>query len=270
MTFPTDLTPYPAVNAVLRLLLQEVCAILGTELVVGMYCYGSLSLGDFEPGSSDIDFLIVTEHDEPMPDDTLHALAAMHARIAASGLPWADKLEGSYIPRVALRRYDPTRNQHPTIGADWAFGIGEHGSNWIIERHIIREHGVTIYGPPLRILIDPVSPDELRAAVRQALDGFWRTQLAGPEPEWLRTRDYQAFAILTMCRALYTLAHGAVVSKPAAAAWAQATLPTPWPGVIAKALTWRHDTRSADMTEMLAFIHYTIAEAEQYLGGGGL
>lgn len=251
-------TPYPAVNAVLRLLLREVRRVLGPELV-GMYLYGSLSLGDFEPGSSDIDFLVVTAHE--LPDETLHALNAMHARIAASGLMWADKLEGSYIPRAALRRYDPANNRHPTIGADWEFSIREHDRSWVIEWHIVREHGVVVSGPPPETLIDPVSPDELRAAVREALEGFWHAQLDGPEPEWLRTREYQAFAILTMCRALFTLAHGEVVSKPAAAAWAHATLPPPWPALIAQALIWRHDKRPDDMTEMLAFVRYTIERA---------
>ena len=254
----TDPTPYLAANAVLRLLLQEVRAVLGPEFV-GMYCYGSLSLGDFEPGSSDIDFLVVTAND--LPDEMVAALGAMHGRIAVSGLQWADKLEGSYIPRAALRRYDPTNNRHPTIGVDWAFGIGEHDNSWIIERHIVREHGVVIYGPPPETLIDPISSNQLRAAVRGALDGFWRERLDGPEPEWLRTREYQAFAILTMCRALYVLAHGEVVSKPAAAAWARDTLPPPWPDLIAKALIWRHDKHPDDMTEMLAFIRYTIERA---------
>jgi aminoglycoside adenylyltransferase-like protein/nucleotidyltransferase-like protein len=258
MIAPTDPTPYAEVNAVLRLLLQEVRAVLGPELI-GMYCYGSLSLGDFEPGSSDIDFLAVT--DRELPEETLRALEAMHARIAASGLQWADKLEGSYIPRAALRRYDPARNRHPSIGADWAFGVRAHDASWVIERQIVRERGVALSGPPPETLIDPVLPDDLRAAVREALTGFWRAQLDGPEPEWLRTREYQAFAILTMCRALYTLAHGAVVSKPAAAAWARERLPPPWPTLIAKALIWRHDTRPDDMGEMLAFLRYTVARA---------
>ncbi|MCA1666892.1 MAG: DUF4111 domain-containing protein [Thermomicrobia bacterium] len=118
-----------------------------------------------------------------------------------------------------------------------------------------------VSGPLPQTLIDPVSPDELRAAVRTALDGFWNAQLHGPEPEWLRTREYQAFAILTMCRALNTLAHGTVVSKPAAAAWAQSVLPPPWPDLVAQSLIWRHDKRPDDMTKMLAFIRHTIERA---------
>ncbi len=82
----TGPTPHAEVNAILHLLLAEVRALLGEELV-GMYLFGSLSQGDFDPGSSDIDFVVATAGE--LPDETLAALAAMHARIAASGLEWA-------------------------------------------------------------------------------------------------------------------------------------------------------------------------------------
>ncbi|HET8632017.1 MAG TPA: aminoglycoside adenylyltransferase domain-containing protein [Thermomicrobiales bacterium] len=247
-------TPYPEVNAVLALLLREVRTVLGDRLV-GMYLYGSLSLGDFDPDSSDVDFIVVTEGE--LPEETLAALAAMHRRIAARGLPWADRLEGSYIPREAIRRYDSANTTHPTIGMDWDFGPGRHGPKMVLEHAIMREGGVALWGPPAATLIDPVSPEDLRAAVREILRDFWARQLDGPE--WLRPRHYQAFAILTMCRALYTLDHGAVASKPVAAAWARDALGPPWAATIERALRWRHDHAPGDMTEMLAFIRYTLA-----------
>src|SRR2546427_8324323 len=41
----------------------------------------------------------------------------------------------------------------------------------------------------------------LWAAVIDRVTNYWNQQL--DHPEWLRTREFQAFAILTMCRALY-------------------------------------------------------------------
>lgn len=258
---PTQLsspTPYSDVNQILSVLLTKVQTILGEQLV-GFYLYGSLSLGGFDPQSSDIDFLIVT--DEDLPENTLDSLRDGHAEIAVSGLPYARRLEGSYIPRAALRRYDPQHSLHPTIGVDWDFGVGKHGSNWILERAIVREHGVVVYGPPPRTLIDPVAPDELRKAVCEMLGGFWKEQLSGPA--WLRPREYQAFAALTMCRALYTLQHGRVVSKPEAAAWARATLDPQWHPTIDRALRWRYDHTGADLTETIAFMQYAITYSEE-------
>ena len=82
-------TPYPDVNTVLRHFLAETQAILG-ERFVGLYLSGSLAVGEFDPRSSDIDFVVVT--DAPLPADRVVALRAMHARFAAGESPWAEKI----------------------------------------------------------------------------------------------------------------------------------------------------------------------------------
>ena len=249
----TGPTPYKDVNTLLHLLLTKVQAVLHEKLV-GFYLYGSLSLGDFDPAASDIDFLVVTT--EELSGELLEHLRDMHAGIAASGLHRADRLEGSYIPRAPLRRYDPHDARHPTIGVDWEFHVGQHGSNWVIERYIVREHGVVLWGPSPRTLIDPIPPHELRQAVCEQLRDFWHPQLVGPE--WLRPRDYQSFAVLTLCRALYTLSQGTVASKPAAAAWAQKALDPQWRPIIEQALAWRYRHERDDLTETLGFLRYAV------------
>jgi hypothetical protein len=82
------------------------------------------------------------------------------------------------------------------------------------------------------------------------------------DPAWLRGGEYQAFAILSMCRALYTLDHGTVVSKPVAARWAQEALGARWAGLIEQALTWRHDAPVDILSDTLDFIRYTLERAQ--------
>ena len=57
-------TPYSDVNAILVRLLHEVQTILG-ERFLGMYLYGSLAAGDFDPQHSNINFLVVTTAELP-------------------------------------------------------------------------------------------------------------------------------------------------------------------------------------------------------------
>lgn len=268
-----DPTPYHGVNAMLRRLLDELRSALGPDFT-GLYLYGSLSSGDFDPASSDIDFVVATARELPAP--LVEKLAAMHERIAQSGLPWSRRLEGWYIPLAALRRFDPAQARHPTIGLDWDFGYGRYRADWMIQLHIIRERGVVVWGSPPASLIDPITPDQLRAAAVENALGFWAAHVAkqgsddavpGPELEWLRGREYQAFAILTMCRILYTLESGQVASKLVAAAWAKQALDPSWTALIERALDWRHDKRPDDMSDMLHFIRFTVERCRRYRAG---
>ncbi len=253
----THPTPYPDVNAVLHEVLSRVQTILGPRLV-GMYLHGSLASGHFDRRRSDIDFLMVTVAE--LPDELLPALAAMHADIAAGESLWATRLEGSYIPRHALRRYDPAQTRHPSIGVGKALALSHHHSDWVIQRHLIREQGVVLAGPDPRSLIDPVCQDDLRWAVRATLRKWWLPKLQNSA--WVRDREYQAFAVLTMCRALHTLHEGTVVSKPVAARWAQAVLGERWAALIERALVWRPDEPPDDTDEMLAFVRYAVERSE--------
>ena len=64
--------------------------------------------------------------------------------------------------------------------------VHQESGYWPIHRHVLREHGVVLAGPPIQTLIDPVQPDELREAVR------------GIAPEYLR--DFNVEQIRRMQR----------------------------------------------------------------------
>jgi Domain of unknown function (DUF4111) len=243
VTRPPWPTPWPEVNLATERLLAGIGEAVGDRLV-GLYLHGSLALGDFYPPASDVDFHAATS--EPLDDPALERLAAMHAALKAEG-GWTARLEGVYLPLAALRRQDPAGDRWPTVGQDWDFGPGPSGPTWVLDRWVTRERGVVVTGPDPRELIDPIGPDELRAAVRASMLGHWVERAGeGADVAWLRPRGYQAFAILTMCRNLYALEHGVLVSKPAAAAWAARTLGPPWPAMATRALAWRPDERPDD------------------------
>lgn len=249
-------TPHPAVNVTLQELLSGVQAALG-EQFAGMYLYGSLSSGDFNPTTSDIDFVVVTEGE--LPAERVAALEALHLRLWAEGSHWAAHLEGAYVPRAALRRYDPAAPPVPTVN-EGHFYISGFGSDWVIQRHVMREHGVVLAGPAPASLIDPVTPAELRQAMIEILRGWWGPVVLA-DPAFLSRADYQAFAVLTMCRALYVFEYGAIVSKAAAARWASTALPECWHSLIQQAAAWRPGQEIGRVEEIRAFIRYTVEQA---------
>jgi hypothetical protein len=250
-------TPYPAINVLLHTLLANVQAVLGDQFV-GMYVCGSLASGDFDPAASDIDFVVISA--ETLPEPIVAELAAMHGRLLASGMEWASKLEGTYFPRAALRHYRPSDALYPSLNESRFYTSG-HGSDWVIGSHILREHGVTLAGPPPPSLIDPVAPADLRRATHDLLHQWWAPMLA--DPARLRGDEYQAYAILTMCRALYTLQHSMVVSKPAAARWARETLGERRAALIERASAWRPGTALGMLDETLDLIRYTLERSRE-------
>jgi len=248
-------TPWPEVDRVVGRLLDGVVEAVGGDLV-GVYVGGSLGLGGFDPASSDVDVLVATAG--MLPGAAVERLRRLHGALRAEG-GWAARLEVVYLPLATLRRFDPRDTARYPIGAsDREFALGRQGPTWVLDRWVVREHGLVVAGPDPRELIDPIGPDELRAAVRDSLAGVWG--LEGRDVAWLRLRNYQAFAVLSMCRDLYVFEHGTVVSKPAAAAWASRRLGPPWPAMIERALAWRSDQRVDDrhLPETLAFVAHAV------------
>jgi hypothetical protein len=247
-------TPYPYVNAVLQVLLKNVQAVLDTYFI-GLYLHGSLALGDFDPGHSDIDFVVVTTRELPLK--LISDLEAMHSRIKDSGLEWAKKLEGTYISKKALLRYNPDDAPHPHIN-EQKFFVARDKIDSVINRHILRECGVAVAGPPIRPLIAPVSPDELREAVVLGIRNAWTPRLK--EPEWLVPPGHQPYLVVTCCRALYTVKFGTVTSKPVSVRWALTALDKQWTNLIETAMAWHYGEPHGDIEKSLQFTRYTMEQ----------
>lgn len=247
-------TPYDDVNEVLNLLLANVKKIL-KEQFVGMYLYGSLSSGDFNPKSSDIDFLVVTEH--PLDEKKISELEAMHSQAWATSVKRAGELEGTYIYKELIRKHDPNGLKVPTIN-EGKFYLDTPGSDWVIQRHVVREYGVVLEGLDPKTFIDFVSPADIRTCVMGVLHEWWFPMLN--DSSWLKEKEDgdRAFGVITMCRVLHALEHGTIVSKPKAIQWAMTQVDRHWNQLIDKAVAVsNHEEESIFLEETLDFIKYT-------------
>jgi hypothetical protein len=228
-----------AANELLAELLAGIRHTLGDQ-VVGVYLRGSLATGDFNPATSDVDLLAVT--DRPVDDAAFAALSALHSRVDALPNRFAGRVEIAYIDAAALRRYAPGR-RHPTLGRGETLAWTEHHANWVLERWVVREQGVTLYGPAPATLIDPIPQAELVAVVRTRLADWAEWANQPDDPDWRLPLAHKAYVVETMCRALYTLREGGLAGKRQAVTWALATLPDPWRGTVTASQAWRDDNR---------------------------
>lgn len=132
---PSEPTPYLDVNAVLVDLLARVHAVLGEKLH-GVYLFGSLVTGAFDPGRSDVDVLVVTN--APVSAEIFAALQSVHQDLADGDSPWATEVEVYYLTRAALRRADSSFGEHLKVNR----GVGVLESlhpdpGWLIQSHIL-------------------------------------------------------------------------------------------------------------------------------------
>jgi hypothetical protein len=231
---------------------------LGRNLA-GVYVYGSLSTGAFNQRTSDIDVLVTTR----LPTDS-----AAHERIAElyrAMLGWSDdhlagRLEAVFIPVKALAGSGIPDLAVLELHPDEGFKIEPLGPDFVIQKHLLRTHGITLTGRDIAKIVAPVTNSELREAAIGNLRVWWLPQLEFPGR--FLTRPYQAYAVLTMCRALCLQATGEVVTKPEAAAWAlRAAFLEPWHALIVSALAYPGGQQPDQRASTIEFVRFTIDDA---------
>jgi Aminoglycoside adenylyltransferase, C-terminal domain/Nucleotidyltransferase domain len=258
-------TPYADLNAVLHAFVAGVRKILGTNFV-GAYLHGSFAIGDFDV-DSDVDFLVILEED--IVDTQLPPLQILHREIFQLRPTWAQHLEGSYIPKEALRHLPPPRREFLYLNNTHSQLIRSNHDDSLVVYWMLREKGVVLVGPEPRSLVSPISTDALRREVLQTIR-TWGGGILG-NPSKIGNRWSQSFAVVSCCRMLQTLHTGTVESKRAGVAWGMAELGSSWGSLIRDAWKERPDPSSkvrqnADpdrVQSTLEFIRHCIDRSEE-------
>lgn len=247
-------TRYADINRLLDSLLSNIKRILHEKLV-GLYLYGSLTVGDFDPDISDIDLLVVIS--SQITSLEFDSLRAMHRDFEHNSPEWDDRVDAVYLPVMALKRFRSAKS--PIVispGEPFHVREGEALKDWLQNWYLVRESGLALFGPPPKAIIPPITWDEFVKAVRCYAAEV--TERVSHE----RDRKSQAYSILTMCRVLYVLKTGKQASKRQAALWAQEKLPE-WSRLIQGALMWRqawreenvnHDATHSETTRFVNFV----------------
>jgi predicted nucleotidyltransferase len=260
-------TPYPELNDVLLILVNNIREILNVKFI-GAYLQGSFAIGGFDK-HSDVDWIIVIE--DELSDDEVNALQEMHERVYSLESRWAQHLEGSYFPREILRTLDQPGKKLWYLDNGARSLIKSEHCNTLVVRWTVREHGVTLAGPPPESLIDPISADALREEILDVIINWGREILTHPDK--FNNHFYQTFIVLSYCRMLHDLKAGALSSKRTAAEWAKQNLDPSWSALIDKTSAGRPNPSQSirrpadpgDFEKTLKFVAYIIKESESYM-----
>lgn len=192
--------------------------VLGDDLVGG-YAAGSVGLGAYQPGRSDIDVALLCA--EPIPDEAKRALVAglrhealpcparglelvvYRRAVAASGTAEPGfEVEVNTGARMAFRAtYDPA-DRPVADGHFW----------YALDRSILHQCGHALLGPPAAEVFADVTPADLRRLLVDALS-WW---LALPTPAGDEPAPGAEDAVLGACRSLVRVRHGRWLAKTAA------------------------------------------------------
>jgi predicted nucleotidyltransferase len=254
-------TPYADINELLSLLLSQLRMILGEKLV-GLYLFGSLAGGYFEYKSSDIDLIAALATD--LNEEEFERLKVMHRDIAKQERNWEDRIETGYITVENLKK-SQSPNTMAVISPGKPFLMQEASADWIINRSVLYEMGIALYGPSAKAIATPIAREELMRAIQEIVRE-WRELIM--HTDLIRRREEQAYAILTMCRILYRVRHdGKGASKKESAQWAEEEMPE-WSSLIQNALVWRENWRDKQvdhdgtLEKTLRFIHLVLGQCE--------
>jgi Aminoglycoside adenylyltransferase, C-terminal domain/Nucleotidyltransferase domain len=235
------------------------------ESFIGAYLQGSFAIGGFDT-YSDVDFLIVLDGD--VTDEELPLLQALHENVYPLASPWAQHLEGSYVPKQALQRFPPPQRSFWYLDNGAKHLIRSDHDDTLVVYWTLREKGIVLAGPRSRELVPPIPVDELRDEIFATMS-TWRDHFAA-NPDNMNNRFYQPFVVLSYCRMLHSLTTGTIVSKPAAAAWATEHLDSRWQDLIRNACNARSGDASvrvrqpadpSDLARTWRFVEYAIGLA---------
>lgn len=194
----------PQVLRYLETLVDETTGVLGEELV-GVYGAGSVALGAFEPGRSDIDVAVVcwSELADARKQRLVDRLRHEVLECPARGLELV-----VYRREIAMAgTTDPGFELELNTGAEMDFRVtwrpqdrpAEDGLFWYaLDRSILHQSGLTLVGPPA----PDVFSEPSRADVSSLLVASLRWWIARPQPPDTPRVPGAEDAVLGACRAL--------------------------------------------------------------------
>jgi len=191
----------------LRLRLQ------GLEWVTELWVAGSLATGDHVPGVSDLDLVALVAG--PVTASRRVTIAGIHAELDADVAAGAD-LGCQYVEADRL----PDREaQHAT----WTHGsMVDRILSGVTRAELVR-HGYAVLGRPPTQVLPPMTDDEVRAAARSEICGYWAW--ASRRPRMWLSPVIADLGLTSMARGRHAMATGRLLTKTEAIE--QAAAP-PW------------------------------------------
>ncbi len=244
------------IKRLLENVVNELRTYLGENLT-GVYLYGSLTFGCFNPVSSDIDIQVVIN--KSLTDDDKNNIVTL-LKIPTDKIP-TKKLSVGFVELDVLKNF-----KHPAAQTFYVSGTGADGFEIENEQvsqslttHLrtIKERGVPLYGEPTENIFPNISNYDYLKSIISNFDWCYNNVSRGEDTGECRVPTY---ATLNFCRVLAFMKDGIVTSKLEGGEWGLKYLPEEFGSLIREALNEYTETGSSklvDCANLKKFANYT-------------
>lgn len=205
----TDAECSQKADIAIRRMTDKIADILGNNLAA-VYLYGSYTLGDFRPGWSDLDILVLTEAE--IPEEQAERLVGLRQEMSGeSGDALYRCFEGGMLSLNSFVNGLSERVVYWGTSGQWI------ADSYVLDafcRKELVENGRLLRGRDVRNLIAMPDCSEIAENVRRHCESIRKySHLSGKS-------IYSFGWILDIARGIYTLQTGKIISKTEAGEWA--------------------------------------------------
>ena len=214
------------------------------ENLVGLYLWGSLTYAAFDETCSDVDSIAVTRRN--LDDREFSELDAWFKNRTEHNR-WVKRIEIRFV--IDQEFLDKT--SHCCGFYHHTGKLVRHGSDgnpiiWIN----LANSGITLWGKDAKLIAPQVSDQCLGDALLLELNYLKEGLATNAGDRSDKAFVYNAYAVLTACRILYSAHHLALVSKDQAFSWAIESVPPEWRPVIRAAKGNRLQNRGSTTSDL--------------------
>lgn len=211
------------------------------QLLAALYVHGSIALGAYDEGKSDIDFIAVLS--KAANDGEISALKQIHRTLTVE-FPHS-ALEGSYLQMHDLGRSVREIAPSPCIYDGQFHPVARHDINpvtWWMLKH----RAIIIFGPNPVALPFEAEWDAVHAYMRHNLNTYWAAYTTSlRRMAFLLSDAGVEWAVLGVSRLYYGLREGTMISKRQAGEYAMQHMPVQWHALLQETLALRAGQRTS-------------------------
>jgi len=211
-----------------------------SEKLLALYLFGSAVSGDFDPQTSDVDLLAITE--ASLSDTELDDLRRTHETFINAHPRWKGRIEVAYVDVESMQKFKTSTVTIVRISPGEPLHFRDMDKGWAMDWYVVQELGLTLYGPKPDTYIPHITKDEFIASIK---DAYLSWVDRAKEARWI---GYQSYIIMSLCRGLYAIRYGRQISKPQGASWAAKEFPE-WASLIHLAEKWHGSPDKSDSLE---------------------